>query len=308
MAGKKRTPAAPAWFQADAYDAAASLDAGDWLLNLTLRRWLHDEPNAATEDALRQVGPVLRRGNPAQVRAMHLADVHRWVYSFRSDEWDDDPFTPFDEACRRPQLPPDVWDALQRGRTRDGINPLGVSELYTFERMLPDEIRTAGARFKPGDNAGQYPRAFGGNLDDAFGDAPKKQMLGRFVRVDLALPDDVLHADLQRYLKTERQRLAAMGGPQPYREAAESSKRAHDLRTLASIGLLPFLDLERWQRAQRLGLTFNAVRELAGIGKEREAELRHYVALAQRQLKLHAWFARLERSVRIEPKRRSRTA
>ena len=67
MAGTKQTPKLPTWFDPAAYASAEELDAGDWLLNLTLRRWLHDEPNPQTEAALRLAGPVLRRSDAAQV-------------------------------------------------------------------------------------------------------------------------------------------------------------------------------------------------------------------------------------------------
>lgn len=307
MAGKKRTPAAPDWFSADDYDAAATLDAGDWLLNLTLRCWLRNEPNPATEKALREVGPVLKRGDAAQIRAMHLADVHRWVAIFNASEWGN-PFAAFDDACRRPQLPPDVRHALLHGRTRDGIAPLGCVEMYTLERMLPDEIRAAGAKFKPTDNLARHPRAFGGNLDDAFGDGPAKQMSGRFVRVDLAMPDDVLLADLQRYLKHERQRLAAMGDPQreySYREAArlKAKPAPRTLATFAGLHLLAYLDLSRWaagepKKSHGARLSEYDLMALAGVASARRAELRGYARLAGHQMQLHALFARLDRSAR----------
>lgn len=308
MARTKSAPTAPAWFRPEAYDAAAPLDAGDWLLNLTLRCWLRNEPNPATEKALREVGPVLRRGDAAQVRAMHLADVHRWIGRFNASEWGGDPLTPHYEACQRPELPPDVWHALQHGRIGDGINPLGCVEMYTFERMLPDNIRAAGAKFKPGDYAGQYPQAFNGTLDDAFGDGPAKQMLGRFVRVDLGLPDDVLIADLQRYLKHERQRLAAMGDPQreySYREAArlKAKPAPRTLATFAGLHLLAYLDLSRWaagepKKSHGARLSEYDLMALAGVASARRAELREYARLAGHQMQLHALFARLDRSAR----------
>ncbi|RYH22572.1 MAG: hypothetical protein EON54_25225 [Alcaligenaceae bacterium] len=122
-------------------------------------------------------------------------------------------------------------------------------------------------------------------------------MVSRFVRIDLSLPDDVLRADLDSFLLSERRRLAAMGGEQPYREAARLKLKAHELRTLANIGLLQFLDLNRWQRVQGLHLSFYAVREMAGVvDRSRESELRRRVDLTLQQLQLHAWFARLDRS------------
>ena len=291
MSGKKHTPVPPVWYQPEAYRSAEDLDAGDWLLNLTLRCWLHSDPQEMTEEALRCVGPVLRRGDHSQIIRMHRNDTHRWVYSFNSSEWDD-AFEAFDEACERPSLPGDVWDALRTGRVRSGVDPLSVSGLYLFEKMLPEDVRAEGARMQRGVSAVRSSRAFSGNLDDAFA----SQMVSRFVRIDLSLPNDVLRADLDRFVASERTRLAAIGGEQPYREAARLKLKSHELRTLAKVGLLQFLDLDRWQRIHGLGLSFYAVREMAGIvDRSRENELRRRVELTLQQLQLHAWFARLER-------------
>ena len=121
-------------------------------------------------------------------------------------------------------------------------------------------------------------------------------MVSRFVRINLSLPDDVLRADLDAFLASERQSLAKMGGEQPYREAAGLKLKAHELRTLSKVGLLQFLDLDRWQRAQGLDLSLYAVREMADVvDRSRESELRHRVRLTLNQFQLHAWFARLDR-------------
>jgi len=222
---------------------------------------------------------------------MHLADVHRWVYSFSSGEWDD-PLAAFEEACQRPSLPSDVWIALRTGKVRSGIEPLGVSALYVFEKMLPAEIRARGARLQSGDYSATGPRAFSGRLDHAF----PSQMTNRFVRVDLSLPDDVLRADLDAFLATERRSLAEAGGEQPYREGARLKLKAHELRTLAKVGLLQFLDLDRWQRLLGRNLSLYAIREMAGVvDRSREKELRQRVNLTLNEFQLHAWFARLDR-------------
>lgn len=291
MAGKRRTPPPPEWYVSEAYRSAEELDAGDWLLNLALRCWLHGGAQPRTEDALRRAGPVLRRGDDSQIKRMHLADAHRWVYSFDSSEWDD-PFGAFEEACQRPSLPSDVWNALRTGKVRSGIEPLSVSALYVFEKMLPEDVRARGVRLQGGDHSAIGPRAFEGRLDHAF----PSQMVNRFVRIDLSLPDDVLRADLDEFLANERRSLAAIGGEQPYRDAARLNLKAHELRTLAKVGLLQFLDLDRWQRSQGRNLSVYAVREMAGIvDRSRETELRHRVKLTLNQLQLHAWFARLDR-------------
>jgi hypothetical protein len=234
---------------------------------------------------------VLRRGDDAQIIRMHTADVHRWVYSFKSSEWDD-AFRAFDEACERPSLPSDVWNALRTGRVRSGVEPVSVGAFYLLEKMLPDDIRAEGARLQPGEPATRSSPAFSGKLDDAFA----SQMVSRLTRIDLSMPDDVLRADLNEFLAFERQRLAAIGGEQPYREAARLKLKAHELRTLANVGLLQFLDLDRWQSVNGQRLSFYAVREMAGIvDRSRENELRRRVDLTLQQLQLHAWFARLDR-------------
>ena len=128
-------------------------------------------------------------------------------------------------------------------------------------------------------------------------------MVNRFLRIDLSMPDDVLHADLDRYLKAERHRIGNLGGPQPYREGARIKRKAHDLATLAGLGLLQFLDLDRWQRAAGLALSANAVRNLACLDRERSKELLERVADVCDSFRLHAWFARLERSAAIVRKR-----
>ena len=147
MAGKKKTPAPPVWYSPQAYLAADELDTGDWLLNLALRGWLHREPQARTEDALRHVGPVLRRGDDAQIARMHNADVHRWVDSFKPGEWDD-AWEAIDEAVERPSLPSDVWNALRSGRVGSGVESLGLSALYVFEQKLPERVRAEGRRMQ----------------------------------------------------------------------------------------------------------------------------------------------------------------
>lgn len=291
MVGRKRTPSPPEWYVPDAYRPAEELDVGDWLLNLSVRRWLHSDTQPQTEAALRAAGPVLRRADGQQIKRMHMADAHRWVYSFSSSEWDD-PFQALDEACERPQLPPDIWNALRFGKVRTGIDPLSVGALYAFEKMLPDDVRARGVRLQNGDRSATGPRAFAGRLDHAF----SPQMVSRFVRIDLSLPDDVLRADLDAFLASERQSLAQIGGEQPYGEAAGLKLKAHELRTLSKVGLLQFLDLDRWQRAQGLNLSLYAVREMADVvDRSRESELRHRVQLTLNQFQLHAWFARLDR-------------
>lgn len=278
MSRRMRAPRLPAWFNPRAYDEAERMDAGDWLLNLCLRRWLHDDTNEVIEGYVRE-RPIWRRGIPD-----HMPDLRTLLALFAED------------------APSDVRAAIETGAVRTGIDPLTVHALYSFEERLSDELREAGRRLQTSRplQVKDAPSDFWGRLDDAF----KPQMVHRFVRIDLSLPDDVLHADLQRYLTAERARLAELGGPQPYREAAALPVKAHSLRTLANLRLLPYLDLDRWQRIEGLGLTFNTLRELAECDKERADELKARAAHTLSQMKLHAWFARLDRSVSLRPRTR----
>jgi hypothetical protein len=93
MAGKKRTPAPPEWYVPEAYGSAEDLDAGDWLLNLTLRRWLHDGAQPQTSSAIRDdlsneprfwkthhrivTGPLLGQEPFSQISPEEVAGDHR---------------------------------------------------------------------------------------------------------------------------------------------------------------------------------------------------------------------------------------
>ncbi len=271
----------PEWFKPEKYADAEGLDLGDWLLNLTVRCWLQRETDTMLESVMRQRHPVLRRNEDREVLSQVLAISH---------------------------APQDVREALEFGRVGSGINPVRVKELYTFEQKLPEDVRKAGAAYQRGPTTlTEVPDAFNGTLDDAFGHGERGnfgQMTGRFVRLDVTLPDDVLFADIRCFLEAERARLAAFGGPQEWRAASRIKAKSHDLATLANIGLLPYLDLDRWQKAKGLALTFEQVRQMAGCAKERSRELRKYADWAQRQMLLRAWFARLDRSAKVTPKKR----
>ena len=279
MLGSKARVEPPCWFSLADYAESASLDIGDWLLNLTFRSWLDESQNDRAEAELRKLGPVLRREDPKHHFA--LQDFLR--------HWE--------------SSPQDVWDALMQGSVRSGIEPLTVAGLYVFEQRLPEPLRAYGAAFKPSLNGlDRAPRAFDGRLDHAY----PVQMTQRFVRVNLSLPDDVLLADLAAFLKSERDDLAKLGRDFPYQEAAAIETKAHKLRTLDEIGLLPFLDLDRWQRSQGLELGFAAVRGMFTKDRSRDAELRRRVDLFKSPMKLHAWFARLDRSASLQPRRRGK--
>lgn len=255
------------------------MDRGDWFLNLTYRQWLDKRPNPEGESYLREFGPVLRRAEEAHQFGLRLGVL----------------FHEPDTSA--------IFEALNTGSVRSGIEPLQVAGLYLFEQMLPQEVRDFGATFKPGLRGSDgAPPAFNGRLDHAF----SPQMTQRFVRVDLSMPPDVLRADLDLFIRSELEALAKIGGPQPFREAAGLRVNGvSDLGANYRVGLLQFLDLDRWQRAEGLSLPLTKVRGLFTAHSGRDRELRAKVEMARSSMKLRAWFARLERSADI--KRRART-
>lgn len=276
--------AAPDWFRLERYAAAADLDAGDWLLNLAARCWFGERPDPEAEELIR-AEPVFRRDDPRHDLGLrHIA------------------------AGTQRGLPRLVREALDAGRVASGIKPVSVSELYYFEKRLPADVRAFGATFDPERTAPMRaalsPPAFRGRLDHAFGMTPDRQRTGRFVRIDLSLPNEVLTADLLAWLKGERRELAALGERLPYRQAAGLKMNRRNLPKLAGLGLLPFLDLDRWNRHTAAGYSFHALRELILGDKGKDRLLRGYAALALDELKLGAFFGILDRRSPREPTRR----
>jgi hypothetical protein len=294
-------PTAPTWFDADRYAPAAKMDRGDWLLNLCVRCRLHHEPDAHLEQSLRELGPVLRRADlfpeksigphgTAQIEAM----LRGGPAALSLVEFLDD-LEPSHASSSY-----GIDEARKTGAVKSGVRPVGVSELYWIEGKLPAEVRAYGVENRPltlkvHRNA---PAAYLGTLNDAIAAGVGSHLLGRYVRIDVALPDAVLLADLQLWLTAERERLRQIGGPQPYREGSETRKKppAASFRALANMQLLPYLDLCRWNDAERVGLSMRALQEMAcGSAEDRGAELRNYAALFMHPHHLQAWFALSER-------------
>jgi hypothetical protein len=269
--------AAPEWFRLDRYAEAADLDAGDWLLNLAARAWCSEAHNPNAERFLRR-WPVLRRNETSHRAVLALSDP--------------------------PAL---VREALDAGRVASGIKPVSVSELYLFEKRLSADVRAFGASFDP-ERSGPprlvlAPEAFRGRLDHAFGMTPDRQLTGRFVRVDLALPDEVLAADLLAWLKAERRELGTLGDLH-YRQAAGLAMNRRKLSKLAALGLLPYLDLDRWNRHAGARYSFHALRELIEGDKGKDRLLRGYASIALDEMKLRAFFGILDRRAQRRPRRR----
>lgn len=255
------------------------MDAADWFLNLLIRNWLARTQNADVELLLRARGPLIRRRD--------LQQVNELTFSF----WG-----------REEQAPSGLLRLASGSGLYPGIEPLTVAAYYFFERRLPDKVRTAGAAHTPDRSlAVDVSAAFLGRLDHAF----TPQMLSRFVRVNMALPDDVLLEDLRQFLAKERAELAAIGGQQPYREAIRvvEKKRGRNLQTLSTLKVLPYLDVSRWQVENGANSSDYAIAKWLDIDRSRLKETRSYARLAMDELALRAWLEPLVRGVRPKSKR-----
>lgn len=273
----------PEWFNLSRYADAAQMDACDWFLNLLIRNWLARACDEECEYVLRTHGPLLRRHDQAQVNEFRMFFFGREGHA-----------------------PSGFLPMLSGKSIPAGIDPLSVEALYVFERLLPDDVREAGASYEPGGyRKPATPEAFFGRVDHAFA----QQMLGRFVRINLALPDDVLLEDLTRFLARERAELAAIGGKQPYREAVKvvDKTRGRNLGTLSTLQVLPFLDLDRWQHANSVSMTDYTLAKSIGLDSaSRLKETRRYAGLALDELALRAWLEPLVRGIPPKSKRRRR--
>ena len=190
-------------------------------------------------------------------------------------------------------LPSDC-DAILRGREpQPGVYSLSVSALYVFERKFPEEVRefvrSAPYSAKHGWPAG--PEVFGRAVDDVHGPDPAKQMMGRFARIDLSLPDKVLRADFDQYVAEQRAALAAIPGVHPYREALDelAARHALSLDSLVKHAVLPYIDIDRWRIGATATITAEGFADLLGIGQNALPKTREYAALLQRDFVLRGW-------------------
>lgn len=271
MAGKKTTISPPAWFRLDRYEAAKTMDAADWYLNLSFRQSIasaKDENwrSRATLDHLRGGNPLIRRETT-------------WSFEFTF---------PDDEVNL------DFIELIHGREPRLGVHALRGDELYVFERMLPDAVRDFGRTFVPGvTSAKEAPPGFGGAIDHLF----TPRMVGVFARIDLALPDAVLLDDMRDFIAGKRAEFAAIGGPQPYRDSLRElrGRRKAKLKTFAKLGLLPYLDLADWARETGTKVTDAAFADLIDVVADDFRETKKYAALLARPFLLRGWLLRAAR-------------
>jgi hypothetical protein len=261
------------------------MDAADWLLNLLFRRWLAYSCETWAEGMLQQA-PVMRRSNETQRCELQLRSI--------------------DDRQRMPPFVGGFLDLLSDPPTvPSGISPLTVEAFYFFERRLPANLRAfAVEAAERTHRAPDDPAAFFGRLDHAF----SPQFLGRFVRVDLSQPDDLLIEDLRDYLKRERAELAKLPGPQPFRDsvARASKRKASPLKTMATIALLPYLDLNRWLKREGASMSQYALADAIGIEPKRLTETAQYAGMVFDDMALRAWLGAKVRGIRPRSQRRRR--
>ena len=241
------------------YDDAATMDMGDWLINLEVRAVI---ARAGDADLIRFVreNPIIRRSDAHGVE-----------------------FEPI-----RARLSPAACAILDNRQPPGGVQPLRVDEMYVFEQRLPAAIRDAGRAFVPGFPCGvDAPPGFSGPLDDAF--APP--LLGRFARIDMSLPDDVLHGEFRAYLKQQREQLASVAADAPFARAIDDIDHRYDPKpaTWARLRVLPLLDVQAWLAETGTVTRPAAVARLLGIGDQEYQQGVESAATLTNDFSLRGW-------------------
>jgi len=286
------------------------MDIGDWYLNLAARCRLHHEPDERLEHELQQCGPLLRVD--WTVDANDFEESERW---YRNHKFINDLESGESSFGIR-----QIW---LYSKLEPAIRPLSVVDHFHLGAMLPVELHEHAARERAAIEAverayrehaqashdgslyrawvkashdldaiaRERPPAFKGDFDDAI----PRQLVQRTVRVDLGQRDDVLIAEFKVYLQSTRAALRGIGGQQPYRRGAESRKRPSRvaLRTMAGIGVLPFLDVRRWARTCPAKVSDFIVASMVAADPDRWKELVEYADMMSDPSMLRAWFTKL---------------
>lgn len=247
----------PAWFDLKRYDSARNLDAADWFLNLEIRGEIQRSNSVNLTNRVRSTAPLI-------VRSIE-DDLQRLVLCTSSE-------SPYFMAMLNSQIPP------------SGIRDMRVDELYFFERWLDEDLRAIGATYDP-DAPTSAPRRFHESVNNNL----RKQLLGRFLRVDFTLPDKVLTKDFATYLRTERTRLKALKPDAPYIRALGSVGNTLKLRMLANYRVLPLIDVLQWVQDSGTKVTNAQLAELIDIDDDQIAPARQYAKVLLNQMTMHAW-------------------
>ena len=147
----------PAWFELKRYDSARNLDAADWFLNLEIRGEIQRSNSVNLTNRVRSTAPLIVRSTED--------DEQRLILQTSSN-------SPDFGAMLNSQIPP------------SGVRDMRVDELYFFERWLDEDLRAIGATYDP-----ETPTSATRRFHESINDNLRKQLLGRFLRVDFTLPD-----------------------------------------------------------------------------------------------------------------------
>jgi hypothetical protein len=241
------------------YGDAATMDMADWLINLELRSLVARTGDAGLARFVRE-NPIIRR-----------SDAHGIE------------FEPI-----RARLSPAACAILDNRQPPGGVQPLRVDEMYVFEQRLPAAIRDAGRAFVPGFPCGvDVPPEFAGPLDDAF-DPP---LLGRFARIDLSLPDDVLLREFKRYLAQQREQLARVAADAPFARAIDDIEHRYDPKpaTWARLHVLALLDVQAWLAETGTHTTPGAIARALGLDARDHQQAVEYAKTLTNDFSLRGW-------------------
>lgn len=272
---RPRSEANVPWFDVAHYAASYQMDAADWYLNLALRGAIartdaDDAPNARA--LVRGAQPVIRRGDASRQLLLDKGTAGA-----------------------------DFVDMLAGREPRAGIEYMSATELYFFERRLPQAIREFGEEYVHGKTpVSEAPAGFFDPVDRLF----EPRFLNAFVRINLSLPDKTLIADLKAFLARERKALAAIDGTQPFAAALHklgNCKQAN-LDSFANYGVLPFLDVEQWRIDVGAKVPDAAFARLLGIEPDALPEARKKAELVLDDFVLRGWLLDAARAAVREPR------
>ena len=237
------------------------MDEADWYLNLAVRGEICRNSPALLISRVRSNQPLI----------------------FRAEEDESDRFG------LTIQYDNPTFGAILRGQTPvAGIREMTVMELYFFEQWLSPEVREFAKTYDPDvSTPDEAPTDFEKSLNDAL----KRQLLGRFCRIDLSLPDDVLQADLARFLTHERARLSALRPEAPYRKALAHVDKHNSLKLdkLADYKVLALMDVRHWAIEQGKSLTNSNMAALLDISDDQCRKASKLADTLSNQLTLNSW-------------------
>ncbi len=258
MARPRKIAPPPKWFDLSRYKAAYAMDAADWYLNLGLRGWIARTRKESGRRTQLRADPLVRRLEPLPF----------WLIG---------------------RVPSELSAILDDRPPRSSVELLRADELYSVERKLPEQIREFGRNCTRGGEtlASDAPSGFAGPLDHLI----EPRRLSLFARVDLSMPDKEIAADLRDFLARER---AALGSIGPYREALRSlgNRNAAKLKTFATLGVLPFIDLDQWAADTAVDIPASRFADLLEIADDRLRETRDYATLLLNDFVLRGWLLR----------------